>query len=150
TGVRDPNFHQPGMTVTVGKTVEKGIHFIRIIRRIGGTDSWPEVLVLYSDGNLRLKPQAPGDTEHDPVFGSSVIIGPAKLAARPVALIKSLTYVPRTDSLKLIYRHGGRVTLRIARMTRRVARVVVTGSYDAKRNIPFATFRSMFVEDGNT
>ena len=149
-GVRDPNFHQPPMTVRVGETVASGIHFIRIIRRIAGTDSWPEVLVLYSDGNLRLKPQAPADTNHDPVFGSSVIIGPAKLAARPVALIKSVTYLPASDSLKVIYRHGGRATLRIARIDRSVARIVVTGFYDARPNLPFATFRSMFVQDGNT
>ena len=148
-GVRDPNFHQPAMTVRVGKTVASGIHFIRIIRRIANTDSWPEVLVLYSDGNLRLKPQAP-ESGNDPVFGSSVIVGPAARADRPVANIKSVTYVPATDSLKVVYRHGGRATLRIARIDRRVARVVVTGFYDARPNVPFATFRSMFVEDGNT
>ena len=148
-GVRDPNFHQPPMTVRVGNTVEKGIHFIRIIRRIANTDSWPEVLVLYSDGNLRLKPQAPA-SGNDPVFGSSVIVGPAARADRPVANIRSLTYVPATDSLKVVYRHGGSATLRIARIDRNVARVVVTGFYDARPNLPFATFRSMFIEDGNT
>ncbi len=148
-GVRDPNFHQPGMKVRVGKTVASGIHFIRIIRRIANTDSWPEVLVLYSDGNLRLKPQAP-ESGNDPIFGSSVIVGPAARSDRPVANIKSVTYVPATDSLKVIYRHGGRATLRIARIDRGVARVVVTGDYDSRPSLPFATFRSMFVEDGNT
>ncbi|HEV8378678.1 MAG TPA: hypothetical protein VGP99_07495 [Tepidisphaeraceae bacterium] len=148
-GVRDPNFHQPPMTVRVGKTVASGIHFIRIIRRIANTDSWPEVLVLYSDGNLRLKPQAP-ESGNDPVFGSSVIVGPAARVDRPVANIKSVTYVPATDSLKVSYRHGGRATLRIARIDRSVARIVVNGFYDARPNLPFATFRSMFVEDGNT
>ena len=148
-GVRDPNFQSPGMSVRVGDTVQNGIHFIRIIRRIANTDSWPEVLVLYSDGNLRLKPQAPEDG-NDPVFGSSIIVGPAARADRPVASIKSVTYLPASDSLKVTYRHGGVATLRIARMDRRVARVVVTGFYDARPNLPFATFRSMFVADGNT
>src|SRR5205814_6670028 len=95
--VRDPNFHQPGMRVRVGAGSVADVQFIRVIRRIAGTDSWPEVMVLYSDGNLRLKAQAsPAGVDpafgSDRVFGSSVCVGPARVGERPVAGIKILTY----------------------------------------------------------
>ena len=154
-GVRDPNFHRPGMIVSAGGARADGIHFIRVIRRIAGTDSWPEVLVLYSDGNLRLKPQAPaagGDPAFggDPVFGSSVVVGPAPRSERPVTDIRSVRFSPGDATLRVRYAaRGARADLRLARVDRSVTRVRVTARYASGPAVPFATVRSMFVEDGN-
>jgi hypothetical protein len=152
--VRDPNFHQPGMRVRVGGGAIADVHFIRVIRRIAGTDSWPEVMVLYSDGNLRLKPQAPpvgGDPAYgsDPVFGSSVIVGPAPVGERPVAGIQMVTYDPSKQAFNVRYSAGGKATLRLVQADRGVTRVRVVAHYAASQQTPFATVRSMFVSDGN-
>jgi hypothetical protein len=153
-GVRDPNFHHAGMRVRVGGTTVDDIHFIRLIRRIDNTDSWPEVLVLYSDGNLRLKPQAPlsGGDEllgGDPVFGSSVVVGPAPRSARPVADVQGVTYNAADGSLLVRYVGGGTAKLRLGRVDRTVTRVQVVGRYHSSPDLPFATVRSMFVAEGN-
>jgi hypothetical protein len=146
--VHDPNFHRPGMQVKLGRATVRDIHFIRLIRKIAEVDSWPEVLVLYSDGNLRLKPQAsPGGV--DPVFGSSVIIGPAPRAQRPVAMIKSVGWVPSKQSLRILYQGGGAALVKIVEANRRVTRLSVQARYFTSREVPFATVRSMFVGDGN-
>jgi hypothetical protein len=154
-GVRDPNFHRPGMRVSAGGAPADGVHYIRLIRRIAGTDSWPEVLVLYSDGNLRLKPQAPpsgGDAAFggDPVFGSSVVVGPAPQSQRPVADIRSVRYSPSDQTLHVRYAaRGSRADLRLGRVDRLVTRVRVTARYPSGPAVAFATLRSMFVSDGN-
>jgi hypothetical protein len=152
--VRDPDFHQPGMRVRVGGASVAGVHFIRVIRRIAGTDSWPEVMVLYSDGNLRLKPQAPpagGDAAFgtDPVFGSSVIVGPAPVGERPVAGIKRVAYDPSKQVFNVRYAAGRKATLRLVQADRGLTRVRVVAHYAASPHTPFATVRSMYVADGN-
>src|SRR5205085_3783283 len=108
--VSDPAFYRPGMTVRVGNQTVNGASYIRIIRRIAGSDSWPEVLVMYADGYLRLKPQAQAGGG-DPAFGSSVVVGPAVMADRPYADVQSIPYLPTTDSLVVTYRSGGRAVL---------------------------------------
>jgi hypothetical protein len=147
--VRDPNFHQPGMRVRVGKSTLRDVHFIRIIRKIADANSWPEVLVLYSDGNLRLKPQAPHGGA-DPVFGSSVVVGPASRGERPVAQIRSVTYVPARRTLRVTYAAGGGAIMRILSVGRDLTRVSVNALYLASPGRPFAILRSMYVDDGNS
>lgn len=152
--VSDPNFHQPGMRVRVAGVAMDDVHFVRLIRKIAGADSWPEVLVLYSDGNLRIKPQAPpvgGDPAYggDPVFGSSLIIGPAPRGERPVAQIRSVTFVPSKGAFRLKYEAGGAATLRVRRADPEATRVEVVARYPTSPDLPFATLRSMFVRVGN-
>jgi hypothetical protein len=147
--VIDPNFYRPGMEVRVGKQSVAGVTYVRLIRQIAGTDSYPQVLVMYADGNLRLKPQAAVDGT-DPAFGSSVIVGPAAEQARPFAAVKSITYVPASDTFKVVYAQGGgSATLRVLEADRLVTRVRVNGNYAATPTLPFATFRSMFVQTAN-
>jgi hypothetical protein len=137
------------MKVRIGKKVTKGLHFIRLIRKIKDEDSWPEVLVLYSDGNLRIKPQAARGGV-DPVFGSSVIVGPARRAERPVADISAVTYFPKSDSFNLTYGDGSKATLKLAAVNRRFTRVKVDAQYVATPSVPFATLRSMLVTEDNS
>jgi hypothetical protein len=146
--VREAQWWRPsGMTVTVNAGGSKSdIHYVRFARKISGEPSWPQFLVLYMDGNLRIKPQPPiglGDT----CFGSSIVIGPAAGATRPIAEIASVNYVPATNSLEIRYRDGSSGTLKVIEIDR--ARAVVRTVFSGTSALPLITFRSMFVAMGN-
>lgn len=127
-------------------------HYLQWYRRIPGTSSWPQFLVLYEDGNLRLKPHPPEGIP-DVCFGSSVIIGPAPPVPgpkpRPYVDIQEVRVNPTALSLDIIYRNGvgtAHVNLSVNR-SQAVAEVII--GYSTSTTIPFATFRSMYVTNGN-
>lgn len=82
-------------------------------------------------------------------FGSSVIVGPAPVASRPIAEVASAEYISSLKVVKVTYRRGGSATFNLGRVNHTRTRVVVTASYPTG-SAPFATFRSMFVAEGNT
>ena len=138
-----------GMTVYVnGVKWYDDIHFVELGRFITGSDGeWPIFLVLYCDGNLRLIPFPP--VGHKKVaFGSSVIVGPAPIAYRPVVDIASVDYNTSARTLFVIYRSGGSATLDLNTVTRTNAIVKVAVNYPT--DLPFCTLRSMFVDFGNS
>lgn len=145
--VREKEWWRPnGMSVSVNSGAQtKDIHYLRLYRKIAGVNSWPQFLVLYQDGNLRLKPY-PKDT-NDNCFGSSVVIGPAVVAKRPISEISSVNYVSAADSLKILYKDASTATLTVVELNR--TRAVVKTSFDGKSTLPLLTFRSMFVKLGN-
>lgn len=146
--VREAEWWRPnGMEVSVDAgTPVTDIHYIRIYRKIADANEWPQYFVLYMDGNLRLIPHPPvGITSV--CFGSSVIIGPASIALRPIAEITSARYVSTSKSMEVLYKTGNSAILDLHEVNRTIARVRITVNYPT--DIPFATFRSMFVEDGN-
>jgi len=147
--VRDPSWWRPtAMSVSVDAGSPVGeIHYIRVYRKIVGVDEWPQFFVLYADGNVRLAPQPPVGAR-SVCFGSSVIVGPAPVTSRPIAEIASVQYVSASKVLKINYKIGGSATFGLGQVNRTRARVPVTVNYPTKR-APFATFRSMFVADGN-
>jgi len=140
------------MNVTVVDGQTASAHYLQWYRRIAGTSSWPQFLVLYADGNLRLKPHPPEGVP-DVCFGSSVIVGPAPLdpnpKPRPYVDIQEVQVNPTALSLDIIYRNGvgtAHIDLAVDR-SKAVAKVEV--GYNISTQIPFATFRSMYVVDGN-
>ena len=147
--VREAAWWRPnGMTAAVDdQAPTPDAHYIRIYRRIADTSEYPQVLVLYQDGNLRLIPQPPVGTS-SVCFGGSVIIGPAAPAQRPIAEIASITYVSQSQSLEIKYRDGGSAAIILRDVNRNLTRVRVNVNYSTGA-LPFATFRSMFVADGN-
>lgn len=147
--VREASWWQPrGMSARVdGGDAESDIHYVCVSRKIVGANEWPQFLVLYMDGNMRLIPHPPvGRTRV--CFGSSVIIGPAAAADRPIAEIASVRYLSPSKTMEVTYREGGSATLALQDVNRQRARVRVTVNYPTDAE-PFATFRSMFVETGN-
>ncbi|MCI0420570.1 MAG: PA14 domain-containing protein, partial [Acidobacteria bacterium] len=86
--VREASWWRPnGMAAAVDDRPQApDAHYVRIYRRIADTSEYPQVLVLYQDGALRLIPQPPVGAS-SVCFGSSVIIGPAAPAQRPIAEI---------------------------------------------------------------
>jgi hypothetical protein len=146
--VREAEWWWPnGMEFSVDTgTPVTDIHYVRVYRKIADANEWPQYFVLYMDGNLRLIPHPPvGITSV--CFGSSVIIGPAATALRPIAEITSARYVSTSNSIEVLYQTGGSAILDLQEVNRTIARVRITVNYPI--DIPFATFRSMFVEDGN-
>lgn len=146
--VREAQWWRPeGMEASVNAGAPKtDIHYIRLSHKISGVASWPQFLVLYMDGNLRLKPQPPAGTS-DTCFGSSVIVGPNAEAKRPFAEISSVKYVSSSGTLEIAYKDGNMATLHIKSVSRDKAIVVVTTS--SSPTVPFVTFRSMYVGAGN-
>ena len=152
------------MTVTT-PTGQCSGHRLVWVRKIDDAPSWPQVLVLYADGNLRLKPHPPAGRA-DVCFGSSVIVGPApRDPERPFVDIREVTVEPAARTLGVTYRDpndrdegltpaeqvcstasGGSAKLTLS-VDRTRARVDVATGYESCH--PFATFRSMWVADGN-
>lgn len=134
------------MTVTIDDSSLAG-HRLVWYRKIDGEFSWPQFLVLYQDGNIRLKPQPPIGRS-DTCFGSSVIIGPAPVSERPYVDVQQIVVNPAAMSLDLTYISGetAHVTLSVDR-TQATATVEI--GYTISETVPFTTFRSMWVADGN-
>ncbi len=134
------------MSVSVNGGASYDCHYLKIRRHIPGTDSWPEVLILYEDGNMRIKPHPPSGFS-DTCFGSSVIIGPATLDMRPYADVESVQITTGPSSVQLDITFLGSETTHIVftvDRTQATADVEVNG-FPAH----VAVFRSMWVQDGH-
>jgi hypothetical protein len=134
------------MAVEVNGEGDHACHYLVIHRKITGASSWPEVLVFYQDGNMRIKPHAP-DGYSDVCYGSSVIVGPASLGSRPYADVEAVQVTAGLVSLQLVITYAGLETAHVVftvDRTRAVADVAMSGFPDH-----VAVFRSMWVEDGN-
>lgn len=146
---RKDKFWRPqGMDVTLnGGSLYTNIHYIELGRKIPNAPSWPIFFALYCDGNLRLIPFPPSNLG-SVCFGSSVIVGPAEPAARPMAEIAALDYRSASRTMLVTYRAGGTAILDVGTLTRANAVVKVAVNYPT--DLPFCTVRSMFVSDGNS
>jgi len=147
--VREAEWWLPnGMETSVDEAgKETNIHYIRVYRKIAGINEWPQILVLYMDGNMRLIPH-PSEGESSVCFGSSVVIGPANASDRPYAEIRYVHYVSASDQIEVWYVAGGKSIIHLTQVNRSSSIVTVTVDYPT--NVPFATFRSMFIENGNS
>ena len=142
-----PDWWRPfKMEVNAGGNSEEGAYF-RIYAKIADEMSWPQFLVLYEDGNMRLIPH-PKPGRASVCFGSSVIVGPAPVSQRPFIDIErvELNFYPL--SMEVVYREAGSATM-LMFVNRETASVIVTPNYSKGMEIPFAVFRSMWVQDGN-
>jgi hypothetical protein len=139
-----PTWWQPYTMVVSVENQSAPAHYLRLYRKITDENSWPQVLVLYQDGNVRIKPHAPSGRS-DVCFGSSVVVGPARGRKRPHADIQAVAYDPATSSFEVVYIQSGTATLHIA-ADRAQAELTVDRRYRSPR---FAVLRSMWVDDGN-
>lgn len=124
------------------------VHFIRLYRQAGeGEAEWPQFLILYMDGNIRLVPFPPAG-QQNVCFGSSVIIGPAPVSDYPIAEIHSVRFLADPPALRVVYHDGSTALIHIEEINRELSRVRVDIGYDVDQH-PFTTFRSMYVDEGN-
>jgi hypothetical protein len=134
------------MDIVVG-SITGSYHYLQLYRKIQDENSWPQFLVLYEDGNMRLKPHPPVGRS-DVCFGSSVIVGPATPSSRPYIDIQEVGVNPSALALDLTYRSGGTARISLS-VDRSQAIALVDVNYPKSTSVPFATFRSMYVSDGN-
>lgn len=136
-----------GMLASVDKGMEvRNVHYLRIYRKVADRDSWPQFMVIYSDGGVRLCPQPPVGKE-SVCFGSFVVVGPAAPARKPYADVISTRYLTESKKMIVVYKDGGIATFDLGQVDRDRARVRVKVGYPTDR-LPFATFRSMYVAPG--
>lgn len=148
--VRESKWRCPnGMTAYADNgPLVTNVHYVRLYHRTArDVMRWPQFLVMYMDGNIRLAPLPPEGRE-SVCFGSSVLVGPAPCSAQPIAEIKYVRYLSSPPSLRVAYRDGSTALIEIEEITRQSARLRVDVGYPTAAN-PFVTFRSMFVEEGN-
>ena len=126
------------------------ITYFRIYRKIPGTNNqFSQLFVLYQDGNSRILPFQPNGIDWIP-FGSSVIIGPTTSnSIRPYASIIRVNINPSRLTMELHYESGGKATATLQYTTTSTTIHVDDISYTTSPLIPFTTFRSMWVADGN-
>jgi hypothetical protein len=136
------------MEIVVGSATLDA-HYLVLYRKIQDESSWPQFLVFYEDGNLRLIPHPPPG-RGSVCFGSSVIIGPAVGldTLRPYVDIQQIQVDPATIELDVTYRNGGTAHLQPS-VNRNQAEVIVDAGYPTSAAKPLAVFRSMFVSIGN-
>jgi hypothetical protein len=152
---REASWWRPqGMDVTVDGNQaarETNIHRIVLARYVpSSAGEWPEFLVLYSDGYLRLIPFPPAG---QPLvsYGSSVIVGRIEevssidgTESRPVAAIQSVDYRISQKQLVIQYRNGESATIDIESVTRSKSILKVTMIAYATDE-PCCTIRSNYV-----
>ena len=124
--------------------------YLRVLRKIPSINSWPEVFVLYQDGNSRILTFPPSGIDWIP-FGSSVIIGSSDPDLFcPYAAISLVNFDPRTLKFTLHFSAGGQAVLSIATNITTTTVTVSDITYATNTSHPFATFRSMWVSKGNS
>lgn len=149
--VRDASNWIPStMTAKGGLGQVSGVHHIAVYRQIADEpSSFPEILVVYVDGNVRMKPQARPPLL-DNVFGSSFLVGPISDLGRPAAVVAGVEYVATQDAVRVTYVDGSTALLTFEAIDRMEFRIRV----DLDRAHPGSTpeffgLRSMYVSNTN-
>ena len=127
----------------------RNITYFRIYRKIPGTNNFSQLFVLYQDGNSRILPFPPNGIDWIP-FGSSVIIGPTTSnSVRPYASIIRVNINAISLAMEIHYESGAKATATLQYTATSTTIHVDDISYTTTSLTPFATFRSMWVADGN-
>ncbi|OWF43764.1 uncharacterized protein LOC110459217 [Mizuhopecten yessoensis] len=131
--------------------IAENITFIRIYRPIPWNNGYAQVFVLYNDGNVRLLPTAPEGTDWIP-FGTSVIVGQTKSdRVRPYTVITQVDIIPERWQMKVYYEDGSSVKMSLNSTSDETQLLVSDMDFMQDRfTHPFATIRSMYVDEGNT
>jgi hypothetical protein len=147
TGFTFKSFWRPNdVPVKVGNQVIEGLHMLQVWMRHG--ERAEEVVVLYPpDGYWRARPMAFGNLRWS-AYGSSFLVGPVQTLGRPVVALESVEFLPQTREFVMRYRAGGEGRLKIAEVDRE--RIVLEASLKGvATDLPFASFRSMYVTRSN-
>jgi hypothetical protein len=138
-----------GMNVSIKGDVPKcNVTYFRIYKLIDKTvGDYPQVFVLYEDGNARIIPQPPIGMEKV-TFGSSVILGATEKQERHFVDIDLVDIDPQNLSMDILYKDKTKSHVEL-QVNRSVNTVEVSNITFDTSNHPFARFRSMWVKDGN-
>ncbi|XP_050416323.1 uncharacterized protein LOC126830094 [Patella vulgata] len=127
------------------------IAYFRIYVSLPWSDGYSQVLVLYQDGNMRLLNPTPHGLDWTP-FGTSVILGQTNVDdIRPAVSITKVEIEPEDLTMKIVYSDGSSTDAKLVTSIEKTKLFV--SNIDFKKSTtthPFATFRSMYVQAGNT
>ncbi len=135
------------MDIALSNGTTSAAHYMVMAQKIDQVPSWPEFLVLYQDGNLRLIPHPPAGVTKV-CYGSSVIIGPAQQnPTRPYVEIERIDIDTSNLTINVLYVSGSTATLQ-SNVNTDSALVDVSVGYPTD-TVPLTTFRSMWVADSS-
>jgi hypothetical protein len=146
-GYTFPSFWRPNsVPVRVGQRVENGLHLVQLFTKY--RQRTEEVLVIYpADGYWRARPLPPPHLGYS-AYGSSFLLGPVELTARPFVDIREIVFDPATLAFRLALARGGSASLRVEAVDEEHIELVANLD-PAIAPLPFAALRSMFVTDTN-
>lgn len=131
----------------VGDHVEQGLDLVQLWM---ATDGAPEeVLVVYpQDGYWRVRPLPP-DHLGENAYGSSFLVGPVEVGARPFVALEEIVFEPERRAFRLEFARGGSALLRLDGVDRR--RLTLDVAFDDRlpTDKPFAALRSMYITESN-
>ena len=127
------------------------VSYFRLYRPIPWNSGYAQVFVMYQDGNARLLPVPPEGVDWIP-FGSSVIIGQTDpTVTRPFASIEHVWIDTENLVMNVAYKDGGSSKLTLKNSLSETRIIVSDISFHRNPILyPFATFRSMYVTEGNS
>jgi hypothetical protein len=143
---------QTTMNVSVEGKYDKDVVYFVIYKHIEGKhiegkEYWPQVFVLYQDGNARIKPQRLPCLD-DTTFDSSVIIGATEYKETQLVNISSVVIDPTNLTMDIKYRDN--TSAHIKMQVNCIENIVEVSNitYDTTSHY-FARLRSMWIGDGN-
>ncbi|XP_055957944.1 uncharacterized protein LOC126824496 [Patella vulgata] len=127
------------------------IAYFRIYVSLPWSDGYSQVFVLYQDGNMRLLNPTSHGLDWTP-FGTSVILGQTNVDDfRPAVSITKVEIEPKDLTMKIIYSDGGSTDVKLVTSIEKTKLYVSNIDFKKRTTThPFATFRSMYVQAGNT
>ena len=95
----------------VGDHVEQGLDLVQLWMATDGAPA--EVLVVYpQDGYWRVRPLPP-DHLGENAYGSSFLVGPVEVGARPFVALEEIAFEPERRAFRLEFARGGSALLRL-------------------------------------
>eukprot|EP01083_Nonionella_stella_P248825 861039_1 len=143
------------VAVSGGQNVSNAAYW-RVTQKVPDSEYWRQTVVMYQDGNIRLKPHPPSCYGDWIPFGSSIIIGNTLyddlFDDRPYAAISTVDIYPTSDykyiTATIVFENGDSMSIALD--------VGVDYSQINVSNITFSdtkgslvTFRSMYVDQDN-
>jgi hypothetical protein len=132
--------------IKIGDKTFEGLHMLQVWVR--HQERAEEVMVLYPpDGYWRARPLAYRDMRWT-AYGSSFLVGPIEVLGRPVVVLNDITFDPAARRFDLSFKQGGTgsVTIKTIDRAHQVIDVTLKGT---PKQLPFASFRSMYVTRAN-
>jgi hypothetical protein len=144
--LRMPSFwRRADVPVRIGDRVESGLHLLQLWHRF--EERAEEVLAMYPpDGYWRARPLPPAHLRWS-AYGSSFLVGPVEVEARPFVGIRSMAFDAASLRFTMNFVSGGGGEIRLESLDRE--HIVLDIALDPVTRGPFAALRSMFVTETN-
>jgi len=146
TGYTFKSFWRPNtVPFRVDGRVEQGFHVVQLWMRY--RERAEEIMAIYPpDGYWRVRPLPFADMRWT-AYGSSFLVGPVEVKERPIVALSEIAFDPETRTFTLTFARGGTAKLKLSLIDQE--RIVLEVSLEGAipRELPFASFSSMYMFD---